>query len=111
MKADLDLMRKGKRESLSATIRFVSLALAFLTILALGAVAYYTERGIAASRDWVIHTYQVRSQLNDLELEIVRARASEATYLLTHQKDSLPESQEQTGLAHQTVEALRNLTV
>ena len=44
-----------------------------ITILALGAVAYFTERGIVLSRDWVIHRYQVRSQLNDLQLEVMHA--------------------------------------
>jgi hypothetical protein len=44
----------------STAIRFTSLILVCLTIIALGAVAYFTERGIVVSRDWVIHTYQVR---------------------------------------------------
>jgi hypothetical protein len=47
----------------STTLRFASLVLVCLTVIALGAVAYFTERGIVVSRDWVIHTYQVRSQL------------------------------------------------
>ncbi len=64
--------------SLSPRIRFASLLLVFITILALGAVAYFTERGIVVNRDWVIHTYQVRSQLNDLQLEVMRAWANEA---------------------------------
>jgi CHASE3 domain sensor protein len=64
-----------KPASSSTRIRFASLALVFITILALGAVAYFTERGIAVNRDWVIHTYQVRSQLNDLQLEVMRAGA------------------------------------
>lgn len=41
------------------TIRFASLILVVMTIIALGAVAYFTERGIIASRDSVIHTYQI----------------------------------------------------
>ena len=50
-----------------------------ITILALGAVAYFTERGIVLSRDWVIHTYQVRSQLNDLQLEVMHAEPSRSS--------------------------------
>jgi hypothetical protein len=69
--------------SLSPRIRFASLLLVFIAILALRAVAYFTERGIVVYRDWVIHTYQVRSQLNDLQLEVMRAWANEAPILST----------------------------
>lgn len=81
-----------------------------ITIISLGAVAYFTERGIVLRRDWVIHTYQVRSQLNDLQLEIMRAHAEETAYPLTPKKDARPRSREQADLARQTVDALRLLT-
>jgi signal transduction histidine kinase len=96
--------------SSSAAIRFVSLALVFLTIVALGALAYFTEHGIAASRDWVIHTYQVRSQLNELQLEVVRAETNETTGLLLHGEQQVLHSREQSDLARQTVTELRRLT-
>jgi signal transduction histidine kinase len=97
--------------SSATAIRFVSLVLVFVTIVALGAVAYFTERGIVVSRDWVIHTYQVRSQLNDLELEVVRAEANEKTdLLLPGNQSSTPVSGEQAVLARQTVDELRRLT-
>jgi len=96
--------------SSSTTVRFASFALVFLTIVALGAVAYFTERGIAVSRDWVIHTYQVRSQLNDLELEIMRAQSHETAFLSMQETGPIPQSQEQSALARQTVEELRRLT-
>jgi signal transduction histidine kinase len=94
----------------STAIRFASLALVFITIIALGAVAYFTERGIVVSRDWVIHTYQVRSQLNDLQLEVMRAEASETMFLLMQGKQQHSRSSEQSDLANQTVEELRRLT-
>ena len=96
--------------SSSTTIRLVSFVLVVLTILALAAVAYFTERGIAVSRDWVIHTYQVRSQLNDLQVELLRAEASESRYLLLREDQQLPHSREQATLATQTVGELRRLT-
>ena len=98
------------KSSSSTTLRFASLALVFLTIIALGAVAYFTERGIVVSRDWVIHTYQVRSQLNDLQLEIIRAHSNETISLLMHDKQELPQSREQSHLARQTVNELRRRT-
>ena len=95
--------------SSSTRIRFASLVLVFITILALGAVAYFTERGIAVSRDWVIHTYQVRSQLNDLQLEVMRA-AAETPVLPMHGIGQFPASRQQSDLVRETVEELRRLT-
>jgi signal transduction histidine kinase len=91
-------------------IRFASLVLVVVAIIALGAVAYFTERGIVLRRDWVIHTYQVRSQLSDLQLEIMRAHANETAYLLAPQPGDKPDSQKQAELARQTVDTLGKLT-
>lgn len=96
--------------SSATAIRFASLVLVFITIIALGAVAYFTERSIVVSRDWVIHTYQVRSQLNDLELEVMRAETNETTDLLMPGKRQMPPSGDDAGLARQTVDELRRLT-
>ena len=93
----------------SAAIRFASLILVCLTIIGLGAVAYFTERGIVVSRDWVIHTYQVRSHLNDLQLEVMRVQNNETNSLLAGSQ-SLSQSDEQNDLARQTVNTLRTLT-
>lgn len=62
------------------------------------------------NRDWVIHTYQVRSQLNDLQLEVMRAWANEAPFLLTPGIERFTPSSQQSELALQTVEELRRLT-
>ncbi len=94
----------------SSALRLLSLALIFLTILALAAVAYFTERGIASSRDWVVHTYQVRSQLNDLQLEVTRAEADETRYFLAGEKAELPQFRQESELALQTIAALGRLT-
>lgn len=56
----------------SRAIRFASLILVVVTIAALGGLAFFTERGIVASRDLVIHTYQVRTELNDLQLQLMQ---------------------------------------
>jgi signal transduction histidine kinase len=101
----------SKSQSPSSTIiRFASLVLVCVAIVALGAVAYFTERGIVVGRDWVIHTYQVRSQLSDLQVEVMRAQAGENASVLTQDTSLLPQSREQFGLARQTIDSLRKLT-
>lgn len=100
--------------STSAVFRFVSSGLLMMTIVVLLLVAYFTEHGIAVSRDGVIHTYRVRSQLNDLQLEITRARVSEPSLLWMRGNrglsQSLSQSMEQSDLAKHTIDALRRLT-
>jgi CHASE3 domain len=98
------------RAPTSAEFRFASLILVCLTIVALGAVAYFTERGIVRSRDWVIHTYRVRSQLNDLQLEIIRAHPNATNSLLEEGTPWLARAAEQADLARQTVNTLQTLT-
>jgi signal transduction histidine kinase len=99
----------SKQAPASTVLRFASLILVCLTIIGLGAVAYFTERGIVVSRDWVIHTYQVRSHLNDLQLEIMRVQNNE-TNLLLGGSPSLSQSGEQNDLARHTVNTLQSLT-
>ena len=94
----------------TSAIRVVSFALVLATVMAAGAVAYFTERGIVSGRDWVIHSYQVRSQLSDLQIEIMRARDSEVSSILTSEGMGLPLAHEQANLATHTVEELRRLT-
>ncbi len=94
----------------STTLRMASFGLVLVMISALAAVAYFTERGILVNRDWVIHTYQVRSQLDDLQLQIMRAQADETNYLFIGDKNELPQAKEQSDLASQTVAQLRRLT-
>src|ERR1700739_2892563 len=104
-----DETKKGASAA-SRAIRFASLILVVVTIAALGAVAFFTERGIVASRDWVIHTYQVRAQLNDLQLQLMRL---EEQYKPSrpNQAGSRPlQSQQAAEKARQTFAALPTLT-
>ena len=94
----------------SAVIRFASLLLVFVTMVAVGGIAYFTQRGIEASRDQVVHSYRVRAELNDLQLEIARAEASESRYVLPLGKHQVPPSREEFDRARQQVQQLYRLT-
>jgi len=102
---------RSRRQTFSSnTIRFASLILVVGTIISLGAVAYFTERGIVLRRDWVIHTYQVRSHLSDLQLEIMRAHADATAYLITPEDGGRFYYQKQAEQARQTLDILQKLT-
>jgi len=91
----------------SRAIRFASLILVVVTIAALGALAFFTERGIVASRDLVIHTYQVRTQLSDLQLQLLQL---ERESIPGKASAGLGQSQSQAEKARQTFDGLRRLT-
>jgi len=91
-------------------IRFISFGLVFITVMAAGAVAYFTERNIVSGRDWVVHSYQVRSELSALQIEVMRARDSEVTSILMRDSEGFPVSREQANIAARRVDELRQLT-
>jgi CHASE3 domain sensor protein len=64
----------------SPSVRFATIFLALLIIVVVGILAYVTEIGTMSSQEWVVHTYQVRSELNDLQMELTRIHASESAY-------------------------------
>jgi signal transduction histidine kinase len=82
----------------------------FLTVMAACALAYFTEQGIITGSDRVIHTYQARSRLSDLQVEVMRARDSEVNSLLSRDTGEIFASREQAQLATHLVDELRGLT-
>jgi len=94
----------------SAVIRFASLALLFVTMIAVGAIAYFTQRGIEASRDQVVHSYRVRAELNDLQLEIARSEAAESRYVSPQGKHPVPPASAGSDVVAQQIEQLHRLT-
>jgi len=73
-------------------------------------MAYLTERHIVESRDLVIRSYQVRSQLSQLQLEILRSRTSETSYRFMGRQSQAAQVQQESRLAQPTIAVLRNLT-
>jgi signal transduction histidine kinase len=107
---NLDSTRSKVRVRFSRASRFASFVMLLVTVVVVAAVAYFTERRIVASRDMVIHTYEVRSQLDGLQLAIMRSRASQSSYTFTQQRDQLWQSEQEADSAVRTVDALRVLT-
>jgi signal transduction histidine kinase/Skp family chaperone for outer membrane proteins len=67
-------------------------------VVIIAAAGYATMKGMATSRDWLGHTYQVKSELADVELN--RALLHE------YQTEALPSAEKQAGL-QSAAEALR----
>lgn len=94
----------------SPAARVASFVLALVIVVVVGILAYVTASGTTNGQEWVIHTYQVRSELNDLQLEITRVHAAESAFLLAHEDDQLAEAHLQMELLPKTLSTLRGLT-
>jgi CHASE3 domain sensor protein len=110
MPSAFDPRRRRAGSPSSTSIQFVSFAMVFLTVMAAGAVAYFTELEIVKGRDWVIHTYRVRSNLSNFESEIMRVRDRQENSVLRREEGLLPRSREQAQRAMSTAGELRRLT-
>jgi signal transduction histidine kinase len=91
-------------------IRFVSFAIVLLMITAIALGAYFTQVGVAETRDWIVHTYEVRSSLRDLRIQLAEARASAAMYLATQESAQLAEFHDQVSGIPKLMASLRKLT-
>lgn len=94
----------------SPAARFATFFVALVIIVVVGILAYVTEVSTTSSQEWVVHTYQVRSELNDLQLEFTRVHASESAFLLAHDDEQLTETQQEIALVPKTLSTLRGLT-
>jgi len=90
-------------------VRLGTLLIAVVIIIATGAVAFFTEQGAMETRNWVIHSYEVRYALNRLEVARAEARADAFGYSLQHRPGELSHLDAQAALMKETVTSLRTL--
>ena len=69
-------------------VSLIPVLFGFIIIVVIGAAAYLTQRGVSNSTNWVLHTYEVRSELQNLQTQLAEIRASALAY-----SDSGDESQ------------------
>jgi signal transduction histidine kinase len=87
-----------------------SLIFALVMIVTTGVIAYFTEAGVKDSRAWVLHTYQVKANLEELQATLNEMRASGELYLLSNNKADLLRSQEQASKIGDLAETVQRLT-
>src|SRR5450755_3283860 len=89
--------------------RISSLMLALLGLIvlcAIGIFGYVTQSGIKSSRAWVLHTYDVRSELQNLETQLAEARANALGYASSGDENQLKDFR---GHSINAEHALKNL--
>ena len=88
-------------------VRPLSLIVGVLLVIGIGILTFHTEAGVDNSRKWVVHTYDVRTDLQNLEMAITQARAARSTYLLSADPDQFAQLQHQLQNIPQLLDQLR----
>jgi signal transduction histidine kinase len=91
-------------------VRLASLIFALVMIVTTGVIAYFTEAGVMSSRTWVLHTYEVKTNLEELRSTLNEMRASGELYLLSNDKADLVHTREQASRVRELTDTLQGLT-
>jgi signal transduction histidine kinase len=82
-----------------------------IMIAAIGLFAYVTQVGVSNSRNWVLHSYQVGSQLQTLQTEFAGIRANALAYAESADDRQLKAFRERTAGISSQIEYLQRLTI
>ena len=88
----------------------VSLILGLLVVLGTAGFAYQTELGVDSNRQWVSHTYDVRSELQALQTRLAETRASAIAFAVTQDETQRREFRADSEGVPTLLENLRALT-
>jgi signal transduction histidine kinase len=91
-------------------VRLASLSLALVMIVTTGVIAYFTEAGVMNSRAWVLHSYEVKTGLEELQSGLNEMRASAELYLLSKDEAELLDSREQATKIRELTASVQRLT-
>jgi signal transduction histidine kinase len=91
-------------------VPLIPLILGLLIIAVIGVAAYLTQSNTDNSRDWVIHTYDVRSELQDLETHLSEIRGSALAYSGSGDQSQLQSFHQNAQVISGLTDRLRRLT-
>ena len=109
---NVDVAATGKTPS-PEPVRAVSLLpvfFGFFIIAIIAVAAYLTQRGVSNSTNWVLHTYDVRSELQNLQTQLAEIRASALAYSGSGDEFQLQFFRQHSQYISNAFEDLRKLT-
>jgi signal transduction histidine kinase len=98
--------RPSRRRNSSLMLALLGL----IVLCAIGIFGYVTQSGIRNSRAWVLHTYDVRSELQNLETQLAEARANALGYASSGDENQLKDFRGHSINAEHVLQNLRALT-
>ena len=109
---NVDVAASGKTPS-PEPVRAVSLIpvfFGFFIIAIIAVAAYLTQRGVSNSTNWVLHSYDVRSELQNLQTQLAEIRASALAYSGSGDEFQLQFFRQHSQYISNAFEDLRKLT-
>ena len=82
----------------------------FFIIAVIAVAAYLTQRGVSNSAAWVLHTYDVRSELQNLQSQLAEIRGSTIAYSMSGAESQLQLFRQHSQYISDATEHLRKLT-
>jgi signal transduction histidine kinase len=71
---------KALRPESVRPVSLVPVLFGFFIIVVIAVAAYLTQRGVSNSTNWVLHTYDVRNELQNLQTQLAEIRGSALAY-------------------------------
>jgi len=82
----------------------------FFIITIIAGAAYVTQRGVSNSTSWVLHSYDVRSELENFQTELAEIRGSALAYGMSGDESQLQLFRQHSQYISSTLDDLRKLT-
>jgi signal transduction histidine kinase len=100
-----------KTASRRPSVPVLPLLSGLIMIAAIGIFAYVTQLGVSNSRNWVLHSYQVNSQLQTLQTQFAGIRANALAYAESGDTGQLIDFRARVAAISSLIENLRRMTI
>jgi signal transduction histidine kinase len=91
-------------------VSLIPLFFGFFIIAVIALAAYLTQRGVSDSAAWVLHTYDVRSELQNLRTQLAEIRGNAMVHSVSGDESQLQLFRQHSQYVSDATEHLRKLT-
>ena len=92
------------------SVSLIPVLFGFIIIAVIAVAAYLTQRGVSNSTNWVLHTYDVRSELQNLQTQLAEIRGNALAYSDSGDESQLQLFRQRSQYISDASEHLRKLT-
>jgi signal transduction histidine kinase/DNA-binding response OmpR family regulator/CHASE3 domain sensor protein len=90
---------------------YIGFAFAFILIVVIGFTSYKTFSSQAEQEDWIMHTYKVIDQIDDVELNVYEMRFAARSFLYTKDSAFFDEFKQEASNISTQLSLLQNLAI
>jgi signal transduction histidine kinase len=106
----LDANEKAPQPRPVRPVSLFPILFGFFIIAVIAVAAYLTQRGVSNSTNWILHTYDVRSELQNLQTQLAEIRGSALAYSMSGDESQLQLFRQHYQYVSSALDDLRKLT-